>query len=103
LIKLANLHLDHSFEVQDICKAWIEAMPRRKLRSWDDGVNGELICHLLVGVTDHPNFSTTRDNKWRAAVRFRCGESRTCSTGSFCHDTRYKHYGFKITGDDVKR
>ena len=50
LSKLEGLHLDHSYELSDICKAWKDAIGGRQLRSWDDWVNGDLVCHLLFGV-----------------------------------------------------
>jgi hypothetical protein len=102
LTKLEGLHLDHSYELSDICEAWKEAISGRNLTSWDDGVNGDFICHLLFGVRNHPNFEQTGDNKWRAQVHFRCGESKNNKKGNFCHETRFKHQNKQITGNDLK-
>jgi hypothetical protein len=102
LKKLAGLHLDHSFELSDICDAWKNAIQDRDLKSWDEGVDGELVCHLLFGVNDHPNLTQTGDHKWRAQVHFRCGESKQHKKGNFCHDTRFKHQNYQITANNLK-
>jgi hypothetical protein len=101
LHRLAALHLDHNFDLNTICTAWKQAMPA-KLRSWDDGVDGDLICHLLFGVQDHPK-ACNGDNKWRAAVHFRCGTSKTRRQGQFCHESRYLHLNYQITSADLKK
>ena len=104
--KLASLHLDHAYEVVDICTVWKDAMPK-KPRTWDDGVDGDLICHLLFGVEDHPKAiaaSTPESTRylWKANVQFRCGNSRQQRKGDFCHETRYAHRQ-KLTLADLRR
>ena len=54
---------------------WVQALaarPRRaRPRTWDDGVDGTLLCHLLFSVHDNP----AHDNPAHGAamLRFRCG------------------------------
>ena len=96
---LANLHLDHKFDLEQVCRAWKQAMPP-SLETWHDGVDPEVICHLLFGVLDHPN-AEGGNEIWKAAVSFRCGQSKSRPQGTFCHDTRYKHTG-KITMEQFK-
>ena len=100
LHKLAALHLDHDYELDDVCAAWQQAMPAN-LKSWDDGVHGEFLCHLMFSVEDHAN--STEDKKWKAAVHFRCGTSLTRRKGDFCHDYRYTHPDHQIASEDLKK
>ena len=97
--KLAGLHLDHSYEVFDICTAWKAAMPQNP-RTWDDGVDGDLVCHLLFGVTDHSRFGSCADKSkarmWKANLHFRCGPSQQQRAGHFCHETWYPHQEHQV-------
>ena len=53
---------------------WVQALaalPRRaRPRTWDDGVDGTLLCHLLFSVHDDPA-------EGAAMLRFRCGPVHT--------------------------
>ena len=71
---LSSLHLDHSIPLETICSLWIEIIQsqRQRLSSWDQGVDGDLLCQLIFGVQDHLNLITTNNPLWRANVQFRC-------------------------------
>ena len=73
---LAHLHLDHEQDLQITCDMWKEALPPSR-KSWDDGVNGRLLCHLLFGVDADSEYGP-------AMVRFRCGPSRFGSDAGYC-------------------
>ena len=45
--RLASFHMDHTYDVSHICDVWSRALPPNPL-SWDDGVCGPLIAHLLA-------------------------------------------------------
>ena len=90
--RVASLHLDHAIELNKICAAWLRAMPEGALRSWDDGVEGELVCQLLFGVRAHEGHNGPL---WRANVRLRCWAARE-ALGS-CHDTASEHAGWDVT------
>ena len=45
--KLGLLHLDHEQDVVVTCDLWKRAMPSSPI-SWDDGVDGGLLCHLFL-------------------------------------------------------
>ena len=62
---LPLLHLDHEQDVQITCDMWRAALPPAPA-SWDDGIDGALLCHLLFGVVEDPVHG-------RAMLRFRCG------------------------------
>ena len=91
--RLATLHLDHRRDLVAVCEAWKAAMPTdRPLRSWHDGVDPDLVCHLLFGVADHPRAATASDpSLWRANVEFRCGASKQHKAGNFCHQMWGSH------------
>ena len=77
--KLRLLHLDHEQDVVVTCDLWKRAMPSSPI-SWEDGVDGGLLCHLLFSV----KASATRGP---AMLRFRCGPG-----ASRCHKLNMPHY-----------
>ena len=107
LRQLSGLHLDHNYELAQICHVWRGIIARlgRPLRSWDDGVNGELICQLLFGVESHRNLRRTGNPLWDANVQFRCGRAqnrRRSDDHVYCHDTDYPHYAWVLAESDVR-
>ena len=62
---LYRLHLDHEQDLQITCDMWRSALPASPT-SWDDGIDGRLLCHLLLGVEDD-------EVHGGAMLRFRCG------------------------------
>ena len=63
-------------------------------RSWDDGVNGLRIAHLLFGVEPM--------GTWPARLRLRCGTNRYYGRDDqdyerFCHATDVAHYARVLT------
>ena len=50
--KLPNLHMDHTHDVKRICQVWSRALPEHP-QSWDEGICGPLVAHLLFGTRDH--------------------------------------------------
>ena len=49
---LPTFHMDHTYDVAHICDVWGRALPPNPV-SWDDGVCGALVAHLLFGTEDH--------------------------------------------------
>jgi hypothetical protein len=93
---IAGLHLDHEYDVRHICDTWLRTMPAHP-RSWDDGVNGLRVAHLLFGVQPLGN--------WPARLRFRCGNNRYYGRDDqdfnrFCHTTDIAHYNRVLTRAD---
>ena len=100
---MSGLHLDHNYEVHRICQIWKNIIAKKDhLKSWDDGVNGMLVCHLLFGVRDHDNFNKTKNPLWKANVYFRCGKKSrrhhrvvhdAVDSVTYCHEntTHSKH------------
>ena len=94
LHKVSGLHLDHSVEFYLICMKWLEVIGKRhgRLRSWDQGINGDLICQLLFGVEEHPNYAKTGNSLWKANVHLRCGRPQgKRGHGNYCHDEIHRH------------
>ena len=100
LWRMCLLHLDHQTPLHRICCAWNQIIREHDtLLRWDQGVDGELVCHLLFGMFDHPNFQSTRNNLWKANVRFRCH----LSSGNGCHDMKgLAHHAFQLDADDLR-
>jgi hypothetical protein len=44
--------MDRNHDIEHMCKIWSQALPEHP-QSWDDGVCGPLVAHLLFGVEDH--------------------------------------------------
>ena len=62
--------------------------------SWDDGVCGELIAHLLFGTEDHVLTACSTRPVWRKQLTVRCGNAHGANqhAGDFCHDVSNAHY-----------
>ena len=73
---LEHLHIDHEQDVQITCDMWRAALPPAPA-SWDDGIDGGLLCHLLFGVHDDPVHG-------EPMLRFRCGPSGLGSDAGYC-------------------
>lgn len=65
--QLSRLALDHEAEFRLIMDRWGKA--RKQLTSpptsWTDGINPSALCHMLFGVTSHPEYG-------EPFLRFRC-------------------------------
>jgi hypothetical protein len=74
-VTLGELHLDHEQDLVVTLDMWVQALaalPRRaRPRTWDDGVDGTLLCHLLFSVHVHD------PAEGAAMLRFRCGPVHT--------------------------
>ena len=79
-----ELHLDHEKDKVVTCDMWVQALAAlpRAPSTWDDGVHGALLCHLLFSVHDNPA-------QGAAMQRFRCspvhGQHGT-NTNYWCHE-----------------
>ena len=62
---LPGLHVDHTHDVKHICKTWSKALPEEP-QSWDDGLCGPLVAHLLFGTEDHVLGSSQQPRQLRA-------------------------------------
>ena len=104
----SGLHLDHAFEVKQICILWRQT-PQPKQR-WDEHVDGELLCHLLFGVRDHAR-AADHPRLWRANLSFRCappkGNEKAAAQKKprheFCHVQDSAHYTHVLKLEDIAR
>ena len=48
---LECLHLDHEVKVSETCNLGHTRLPATPL-SWDEGIDGDELCHSLFGVSD---------------------------------------------------
>ncbi len=104
LQKLSGLHLDHRIEVVEICKAWKLAVGSSP-KTWHEGIDKELLCHLLFGIEEHPRYLSTKRDLWKANLFFRCGnrnDRRRQNGQVFCHDTFSRHSEWRLSPDDLK-
>jgi hypothetical protein len=100
---LPGLHMDHTHDVKHICNVWSRALPDEP-RSWDDGVCGPLVAHLLFGTEDHVVAQCSARPIWRKQLFFRCGDVRGVegqSADDFCHDVANAHYNHTLQVKDV--
>ena len=96
------LHLDHAYPLHSICRAWLSIIKSQPapLTSWDQGIDGDMVCQLLFGVESHTNLHTTGNELWRANVRFRC----YFNDGQGCHDVHgYANAHLTIRTTDIAR
>lgn len=93
LASLCALHLDHTIEVQRICDTWKAALPRAP-QSWDDGIQGIVLAHLLFG---------TRPLGQRPPnIALRCGSARKHAPAEPCHEHKRPHYAHVLAPDDIR-
>ena len=82
---LRHLHLDHEQDLQVTCDMWKEAWQAGPRREWHDGIDRDLLCHLLFGVRADPTHGPPM-------VRFRCGPLFFGSCDGYCHQLNMPHY-----------
>ena len=102
--ELAKLHMDHTHDVKHICEVWSAALPARP-RSWDDGLCGALVAHLLFGTEDHVVAQCSARPIWRKQIVLRCGNVNGVAgqhAEDFCHDVANAHYQHTLQVSDIK-
>lgn len=99
---LPNMHMDHTHDVAHICDVWSRALPQTP-SSWDDGICGELIAHLLFGTEDHVLTECSTRSVWKKQIVIRCGNASGAnqSAANFCHDVSNAHYGHILRVKDI--
>jgi hypothetical protein len=67
-VGIRDARLDHELDLVVTCDMWVQALAAlsRAPATWDDGVDGALLCHLLFSVHDDPA-------EGAAMLRFHCG------------------------------
>ncbi len=102
--QLPMLHMDHTHDVNLICDVWSRALPK-KPGSWDDGICGPLIAHLLFGTEDHLLTQCSPRPIWRQQLVVRCGNVNGVAgqhAEDFCHDVAKAHFGHTLQVSDIK-
>ena len=98
---LPTFHMDHTYDVAHICDVWGRALPPNPV-SWDDGVCGALVAHLLFGPEDHTLTACSDRPIWRKQIVVRCGNtSAKQRANDCCHDTSNAHYGHVLHVSDI--
>ena len=100
---LESYHMDHTHDAAHICQTWSHALPENP-KSWDDGLCGPLIAHLLFGVADHPMADVDPNPLWKKQIILRCGNKkgvRGQRAADFCHDVAHAHYTHRLTPADL--
>ena len=101
---LPELHLDHTFDLQHVCEVWSKALPDEPT-SWDDGLCGPLVAHLLFGVEEHVLAQCSPRPIWKPQLTFRCGNVKGVKgqrAGDFCHDVAGAHYEHALRVEDLR-
>ena len=102
--ELPKLHMDHTHDLKHICRVWSQALPEHPT-SWDDGVCGPLVAHLLFGTNDHVLSQCSDRAVWRKQVVLRCGDVRGVQgqhAKDFCHDVAGAHYKYALCIEDIQ-
>ena len=97
---LHTLHLDHAHDVQHVCEVWKQLTPRNPA-SWDEGIKGIIVAHLLFG--------TTALGAHASNIRLRCGASGARQlrvTGGkrppACHKQHGAHYSHVLHPNSIR-
>ena len=102
--QLPKLHVDHAHDVAHICDVWSAALPEQP-KSWDDGVCGPLVAHLLFGTEDHVLARCSARPIWRKQLIFRCGTVRGVQgqrAEDVCHDLVDGHGEYRLEATDIQ-
>jgi hypothetical protein len=95
--EMAGLHFDHTHDRGHVCGLWFACMTEAP-RSWDDGICGLRVAHLLCGAAPL--------GMWPASLRLRCGPSRTSRhqlpLRDYCHRTDSAHYSHALSVSDIR-
>ncbi len=101
---LETFHMDHTHDAAHICQVWSDALPPNPT-SWDDGLCGPLVAHLLFGTRDHPMADASTNPLWKKQIVVRCGNRRGVAgqhAADFCHDVAHAHYTHTLRVEDLK-
>ena len=101
---LPKLHIDHAYDLQHICDVWSTALPEEPT-SWDEGLCGPLVAHLLFGVEEHVVAGCSSRPIWKPQLSLRCGNVKSVEgqrAGDFCHDVAGAHYGHTLRVEDLR-
>jgi hypothetical protein len=93
---LAGLHVRH------ICDTWLRTMPAHP-RSWDDGVNGLRVVHLLFSSLASSHSANDPRGSAFAAETTATTVATTQDYERFCHATDVAHYARVLTRADLVR
>tara|TARA_B110000046_G_scaffold118448_1_gene125203 strand:- start:155 stop:826 length:672 start_codon:yes stop_codon:yes gene_type:complete len=102
--ELPKLHLDHTQDVKHVCKIWSLALPEDP-QSWDEGICGPLVAHLLFGTKDHMLAQCSNRAIWRKQVVPHCGNIRGGEkqrVENVCHDVAGAHYTHALLVEDIR-
>jgi len=102
--ELPGLHMDHTHDIKHVSTIWSQALPDYP-QSWDDGICGPLVAHLLFGVEDHVIAQCSDRPIWRKQVVPRCGDKRSVEgqrADDFCHDIACAHYECTLRVKDIR-
>jgi len=99
---LPAFHMDHTYDVAHICDVWSCALPPHPA-SWDDGICGALVAHLLFGTEDHVLTACSTRAIWRKQIHVRCGNTHGAHqrASDFCHDLSNAHYDHVLRVADI--
>ena len=76
---MQSLHLDHVFQLRRICDMWKLIFAKEQCESpesskaWDQGIDRNVVCHLLFGVCDNQHLLEANNPFWRACVALQEG------------------------------
>ena len=83
---------------------WSKALPEHP-SSWDDGLCGPLLAHLLFGTEDHPVAECSARPVWKRQLVLRCGTVRGAQgqhAADVCHDVESAHYAHALRVADLQ-
>jgi hypothetical protein len=99
-----ELHMDHTHDIKHVSTIWSQALPDYP-QSWDDGICGPLVAHLLFGVEDLVIAQCSGRPVWRKQMVPRCGDKRGVEgqhADDFCHNIACVHYQCTLRLKDIR-
>ena len=69
LAELECLHIDHTYDINLICRTWLDLLPQRPV-SWHENIDVEVLCHVLF--SNRPLYAANKSKLFAPGIQLRC-------------------------------
>ena len=88
LAELECLHIDHTYDINLICRTWLDLLPQRPV-SWHESIDVEVLCHVLF--SNRPLYAASKSKLFAPGIQLRC------------HATGTAHYNYVLRQSDLAK
>ena len=95
LAELECLHIDHTYDINLICRTWLDLLPQRPV-SWHENIDVEVLCHVLF--SNRPLYAASKSKLFAPGIQLRCHTKE-----HKCHATGTAHYNYVLRQSDLAK